>query len=74
MPPDGAGGDEPELEGTVASRGRDLGGAGRGSERDDGGGRPRDRAAAAAVDAELLHGRRWRRQPEAAAALAIRAF
>lgn len=36
VPPDGAGGDEPELEGTVGARGGDLGLAGGGDERDDG--------------------------------------
>lgn len=77
MPPGRAGGDEPELEGAVLSRGSDLGSAGGGGEGDNGGGRPGYRAAAAAVDAELLHARRWRRWPRAgwlAAALAIRAF
>lgn len=56
VPADGARGDEPELERAVQARGGDLGGAGRGGERDDRGGRPLDRAAAAAVDAELIHG------------------
>lgn len=78
MPPDRAGGDEPELEGAVLSRGGDLGGAGGGGEGDDGGGRPGDRAAAAVVDAELLHARVGGgvgRAPAGwLAALAIRAF
>lgn len=56
MPADGARGDEPELERSVLARGGDLGRAGRGGKCDDGGRRPLDRAAAAAVDAELVHG------------------
>jgi hypothetical protein len=67
VPADGARGDEPELERAVFTRGGDLGGAGRGGERDDGRGGPLDRVAGAAVDAELVHGpqgrpmrRRWR--------------
>lgn len=53
MPSDGAGRDEPDLEGAILARGGDLGAVGAGRERHHGGGLPLH--GAAPVELELLH-------------------